>query len=140
MDMLLNALEQVNPLAVGAATVATFLFGWLWHSPVLFMKQWMEVNNLPDVAPDPKEMMTCMGYGVLNTVLINTLLATLLILAGTQTLQESLVVGVVAWAAFSLYEGLGMMIWEGKPFTALWVKAGHTLSVVLIGIMVMSLL
>lgn len=140
MDVFLNAFGQVSLVSVVVATVVTFLFGWAWHSPLLFMKQWMAVNKMPNTKPDSKEMMMCMGYGVLNTALINTMLAVLLVLAGVNSLQEALTVGLVAWAGLSLYEGLGMMIWEKKSVTALWVKAGHTLGVVIIGICVMMLL
>ena len=140
MDILLNALEQINLVALAAATVVTFLFGWAWHSPLLFMNQWMAVTGMPNKKPESKEMMTAMGWGVLNTALINTAMATLIILVGANSLEEALVVGFVAWVGLSLYEGLGSLIWEKKSFTSLWVSAGHTLGVVLIGISVMMLL
>ncbi len=140
MDIFLNALEQVSALNVLIATVVTFLFGWAWHSPLLFMDQWMKVNNMPNTKPDPKDMMMSMGKGVLNTALINTMMATLLVLAGTNSLKEALTVGLVAWVGLSLYEGLGGMIWMKKSCTSVWVNAGHTLGVVVIGICVMTLL
>ena len=30
----------VNWLAVGVGTVAAFMVGWLWYSPLLFGKKW----------------------------------------------------------------------------------------------------
>jgi len=135
----MELLANLNWLGIGAATVATFLFGWAWHSPLLFQKLWMEVNNLPDQAPEMQEMMLAMVKGILNTLLINAALAALISLGGAINFKESLTLGLIAWAGLSLYESLGMMIWEQKSFTALWLKAGHTLGVVIIGIGVMHL-
>lgn len=140
MDMLLNAFGQLNPMAVIAATVVTFFFGWAWHSPLLFMSQWMAVNKMPDIKPDPKKMINSMGLGVLNTAMINICMAMLLVMFGVNSLTEGLTIGLVAWAGTSLYEGFGLMIWEKKSFTALWVKSGHTLGVILIGITVLVIL
>lgn len=33
--------DNINYLAVLAATVLSFLLGWLWYSPILFGKAWM---------------------------------------------------------------------------------------------------
>jgi hypothetical protein len=43
MDM-----NQVHWLPILVATVAAFLIGGLWYSPVLFGKSWMNVNGLTD--------------------------------------------------------------------------------------------
>jgi len=37
---------MVNWLAVIAGTVAAFLVGWLWYSPVLFGKKWAEGSGV----------------------------------------------------------------------------------------------
>jgi hypothetical protein len=42
--------EGVNWLAVGAGTVLSFLLGWVWYSPMLFVKKWIEGIN---VKPNP---------------------------------------------------------------------------------------
>ncbi len=36
-----HAILSLNYVAVLAVTVAGFLLGWLWYSPVLFVKAWM---------------------------------------------------------------------------------------------------
>lgn len=35
-----TGIAKVNWLAVGIGTVAAFLVGWLWYSPILFIKGW----------------------------------------------------------------------------------------------------
>jgi hypothetical protein len=38
--------EGVNWLAVGVGTVLSFLLGWAWFSPLLFVKKWIEGINV----------------------------------------------------------------------------------------------
>jgi hypothetical protein len=43
------AIIHLNYLAVLAITVAGFMLGWLWYSPVLFIKPWMaEMKITPE--------------------------------------------------------------------------------------------
>ena len=39
-------LSSLNWLAIVVATIAYFLLGALWYSPVLFAKKWMELRNI----------------------------------------------------------------------------------------------
>src|SRR5262245_11433222 len=41
---------HVNYLAVVVAAVAAFLLGWLWYSPLLFLKPWMRLRGLDPAA------------------------------------------------------------------------------------------
>jgi len=38
--------SSVNWLAVGVGTIAAFLVGWLWYSPMLFGKKWAEGSGV----------------------------------------------------------------------------------------------
>nr|TFG53051.1 MAG: DUF1761 domain-containing protein [Hyphomicrobiales bacterium] len=37
---------NVNWLAVGVGTIASFMLGWLWYSPKLFGKKWAEGSGI----------------------------------------------------------------------------------------------
>ena len=66
---------HINYLAVAAAVVASFLFGWLWYGP-LFGKKWASLMKMPaDSKPDPKVMLRGMGLTLLGTLLIAYVLA-----------------------------------------------------------------
>src|SRR6266480_4920531 len=41
---------HVNYVAVLVATVAVFVLGWLWYSPLLFFKPWMRLRGMDPVA------------------------------------------------------------------------------------------
>lgn len=45
--------ENLNWIAVIAGAVVAFLFGWLWYSPVLFVKKWAEGSGV-ELTPETK--------------------------------------------------------------------------------------
>jgi len=61
--------EGVNWLAVGVGTVLSFLLGWAWFSPLLFVKKWVEgINVKPD--PDAKMPAAAMVMQLIATFLL----------------------------------------------------------------------
>lgn len=62
---------HVNFLALIAAALASFFFGWLWHGP-LFGRKWaalMGIKMDPDCKPDPKFMLRGMGLTLVGCLL-----------------------------------------------------------------------
>lgn len=45
---------DISWLAVGLGTVVSFMVGWLWYSPKMFLTKWAEGSGLP---PEPPEDM-----------------------------------------------------------------------------------
>lgn len=43
-----SAFENLNWLAVLAATLSTFLLGGIWYSPLMFGRAWMEVAGITE--------------------------------------------------------------------------------------------
>jgi hypothetical protein len=86
--------EGVNWLAVGIGTVLSFLLGWVWYSPMLFAKKWIEGIN---VKPNPNAKMPVpamviqliatfllawlVGIGAAHNALATTVLIVLTIIA-----------------------------------------------------------
>ncbi len=54
--MLNNFLSNANWLAIVVAAIAYFALGSVWFS-MLFGKQWMALNNIPEPTPETKEQM-----------------------------------------------------------------------------------
>ena len=82
--------DGVNWLAVGVGTVLSFLLGWLWYSPKLFAKKWIEgINAKPNgstTPPAPAMIMQLLGTFLLSwlvgiTATHNALLTIILIVA-----------------------------------------------------------
>jgi Protein of unknown function (DUF1761) len=64
--------DGVNWLAVGVGTVLSFLLGWLWYSPKLFAKKWIEgINVKPNGSTTPPA--SAMIMQLLGTFLLSWL-------------------------------------------------------------------
>ena len=46
-------MTEINIWAVGAAAIASFIFGALWYSPILFLKPWSRESGVDPEAPIP---------------------------------------------------------------------------------------
>ena len=61
--------EGVNWLAVIIGTILSFILGWAWYSPLLFVKKWIEgINVKPN--PDAKMPAAAMIVQLLGTFLL----------------------------------------------------------------------
>ncbi len=66
---------SINYLAVGAAVVASFVIGMLWHGP-LFGKIWMKEMKVPaDSKPETVQMIKSLALSILGSFLIAYVLA-----------------------------------------------------------------
>ena len=64
--------EGVNWLAVIIGTVLSFILGWAWYSPLLFVKKWIEgINVKPN--PDAKMPASAMIVQLLGTFMLSWL-------------------------------------------------------------------
>ena len=70
--MLNQFLSHANWLALIVAAIVYFALGSLWFS-VLFGKQWMALNNIPEPTPQAKEEMKKMMLGMMIKTLIMAL-------------------------------------------------------------------
>lgn len=113
---------DINWLAVLVATVVTFTMGALWFSPLLFGRTWMQLLGLTD--KDMRAMrftpLQAMLIGFITTAISMTALAVLIKLIGVTGAGPGMLVGAFVWLGFLAPVGLGVVLWEGKPFS-LWV-------------------
>ncbi len=127
---------HVNYLAVAAAVVVSFLFGWLWYGP-LFGKKWASLMKMPaDFKPDPGLMMRSMGL-----TLAGTFLTAYVLLHSTEVWRASvwgagtdapswrygLFGGFFTWLGFYVPLLLGSVAWEGRSWSLFGLNAAYHL-------------
>lgn len=64
----MDFLENLSYVQILVGTVISFLFGWLWYSPLLFLKPWKAYNNMTD-----ENMKTGMVKGLLGGLVLTLL-------------------------------------------------------------------
>ena len=125
---------HVNWIAVLAAVVASFVFGWLWYGP-LFGKKWAALNKFPtDMKPDPKVMMRGMAL-----MIVGTFLTAYTMVYFSDIWRPSVwgggpdsagyvygfLTGFWVWLGFYVPMLFGGVAWEGKPWALFWLNAAH---------------
>lgn len=109
----------INYLAIFVVSMAFYLFGWLWYSPVLFGKQWMKLSGVK-MPKKGEPMAGKMLMGFIATLITVWILEMVIQLLSASTFIAGLMIGFWAWLGFIATTTIGSYLWEGKPFK-LWV-------------------
>lgn len=122
----------INWLAVLAATIAAFVLGGLWYSPMLFAKAWQRAAGVSDEALANASMPLIFGLAFVFTLVMAANLA--FFVNGVDlamTLAYSLAAGL-GWAAL----GLGVVaLFERRPPAYFLINGGYlTLAFLLMGL------
>ncbi len=117
---------NVNYLSVIVAAIVSFVIGWIWYGP-LFGKQWRAYMNISkkdmakskdkNMAKAQQQAMTKSIIGGFITQLIMAyILAALFVSLGILTVGTGLTLAFFIWLGFVATIGLGIVLWEQKPF------------------------
>ena len=127
---------HINFIAVIAAVVVSFLFGWLWYGP-LFGKTWAKLMKMRmDHKPDPKVMMRGMGLTLLGTFLMAYVLAHAIevwrpsvwgVGADGPSYLYGFFSGFFTWIGYFIPMLLGTVAWEGKSWSLFGLNAAYHL-------------
>jgi len=117
-------MSTLNWPAIIVATLAGFLIGGLWYSPVLFAKAWMRESGVTDEKIKTGSMAKIFGFAFLWTFVMAFNLAMYLNAPGTN-LAWGATAGFLAgfgWVAMSIFiTGL----FERKSITYMLINAGY---------------
>lgn len=122
-----DAIAHLNYVAVLVATVAGFLFGWLWYS-VLFGKIWMaEMKITPERMEEcrKKGMAIYFVQGLLFTLLSTLGLATLLVAHGTPNWKHGAAVGAFVGLFIAAMRQANTGTWEDKSVKLRVINGAH---------------
>lgn len=121
---------ELNYLAILVAAIVSFVIGWAWFSPVLFMKQWIALSG---VTPEKVEvggkqkMMQSMVIMFVLVLISAYVLAYFVHALGVTTVLEAVRLAIWVWLGFMATIQLGPFLWEGKPFKLSLLQGGQTL-------------
>lgn len=124
--------ENISFWAVGIATVACFLVGGLWYSPILFGKVWQRENALSDENLKSRNMGRVFGAAFVLSFVMALNLA--VFLSEGASLEFGALAGALAgfgWVAMAL--GV-TYLFESKSLTLYLIDAGyHVVTFILMG-------
>lgn len=114
----------VNALAVIITALIAFAFGVLWHSPVLFLKQWLRLMHISEkemkkAKAKAKDMKPTYALAFLANLVLAWSVGFILLVTGGYGASAGLIIGGVCWLGFVATITLNNVLWEGKSW-ALW--------------------
>jgi len=111
----------VNWLAVLVATVVGFIVGWLWWGP-LFGKQWMRLSGVKPTKDMKKGMGSKMLIAFIADLVMAYVLAALIITTGAVGIGGGVMLAFWVWLGFVATIGVGMVLWNNKPWGLFWLN------------------
>jgi hypothetical protein len=138
--MLNHFLSTANWLAILVAAIAYFALGSLWFS-VLFGKQWMALNGIPEPTPEKKEeMKKLMMPMMLKTLVMSLVLAFVIGLLGMSIGIHQCVPGIKLGLGLSAIGVIPLIMADMylmKPVKLWFIDAGyHVFGIVLMSIII----
>jgi hypothetical protein len=123
-------LVAINFWAVLVAAIASFVIGWAWYSPLLFVKPWMRLRGI-----NPDEAMRAgmkMPYGTMAIDFVATLVVAFFIAefamwVGAISAIGGMVLAFWIWLGFYATTLLGGVLWEKAPLRLYMITAGRWL-------------
>jgi hypothetical protein len=112
-----------NYLAILVATIAYFMIGGTWYSPVLFANAWMKESKVvPDKSKGIAQLLVVTFFITLFMVFI---LAYFINTSGADSLQKGLLTGLLAGLGF-VATTIGItFLYEGRTIKLFLIDAGY---------------
>ncbi len=119
---------RINYLAVVAATVAWFVVGSLWYSPLLFGKVWMELSGMNPAAMAQMKMPVVKVLAeFVRGFVVAYVLARFVALLGVVDWKGALQLGIWVWIGFPVMLLAGSVSWQNVPWMVAAIHAGDWL-------------
>ena len=120
---------HVNYMAVLVAAIVVFVLGWLWYSPLLFLKPYMRARGL-----DPAAAMAGGGMPAgklviefLRCIVLAFIVAHLVSAVGITNWMVAAHFGLLLWIGFPVVILTGAVIWDNVPVKVAAIHAGDWL-------------
>ena len=114
---------MLAPLPILVAAIATIPVGFVWYSPLLFVKPWIHFNGL-----NPKKMKApVMAFlsTFLTSLVMAALIALLINMLKITALPQAWKLGTLLWFGFNFMPGLTQSLFSKRPIELLLIDSGH---------------
>lgn len=136
----MNALSDLNLLAVIIAGLISFVIGFVWYT-FLFSKAWMSALglNVEDVESSGLSSLRAIIASFAASVATAAGLAVVFALIEKPSVLVGVAVALMIWIAFSLTPTFKMMFWEDRPATLFAIDGGYELASIMSAALVLLL-
>lgn len=129
----MSLLVQVNYWAVFACGVISMIIGFVWYSPILMGRTWMEeIEKTEEEMKKGHNPLRRYGLAFLCNLFIAFSLAQLMVHSNVNTVAGGIRLAFLCWFGFIVAPMVINSLFEGKSFKLLLVDSGHHLIVILV--------
>ncbi|MCZ6530397.1 MAG: DUF1761 domain-containing protein [Chloroflexi bacterium] len=124
----------INILAVVVSAIAAILVGFIWFSPPLFEKAWLEdIGRTREQIEGDSPLKYLVAF--IGSLLMAYIVARLLDLVGGPSLEMGILLAVVVWVAFVAATSAANFAFAGRP-VRLWLieNGNHLLTLLVMGV------
>lgn len=131
---------STNWVTVLAAAVASMVLGFLWYSPILFGKEWMELSGLTKTDMERAKKKMFLTYGVASVVAVITsfVLKQFIDLFYIVNLFDAVQLAFWIWFGFVATTLVGSIFYEGKSWKLFVINSGYQLASIILMAVVLS--
>jgi hypothetical protein len=131
-------LSELNWIAILVATVAGFLLGGLWFSPLLFSKRWMAAlgKSKEEMGKPGPALALSFAVTLLTAIALGVLLTIMPLTTTPGALRLGLTIGIVFYALATASD----YAYTGWPRTIYWIQASyHVLMIALMTVIIAAM-
>jgi len=115
------------------AALIKIIIGWLWYSPMLFLRQWRQLSGVTDEAMKGG-MAKSLAAWIIGALVMTFVLAHAVYYAGAKTAALGAAVGFLNWLGFVFVVQLDGWAADKRPVKLVAINTGnHLVGLVLMG-------
>lgn len=121
---------NVNWLAILGATISAMVIGFLWYSPILFGKEWMELSKFKkgDIDQSKKGMTRTYSVTMIGAFVTAYVLKLLMDLIYVTTVFEGMQLAFWIWLGFVATTMMTTVLYDKKPWALYLINSGYQLA------------
>ena len=130
---------STNWVMVLVAAVAAMVLGYLWYSPILFGKEWMELTGIKmGKGVTKKKMFIIFGFGFLAVVITSFVLKQFIDLFYIVNLFDAVQLSFWIWFGFVATTLISGILYEGKSWKLFVINSGYQLASIMLMAVILS--
>jgi hypothetical protein len=123
---------HINYYAVVVAAILNMVVGAVWYGPIMFAKQWMEINNIKPEDMQNVNPLPMYAQSVIVTIVSYFVLALAIAVTNTVSMTGGMSLAFWLWLGFIVPVQYTANLFSSKKITAFFLDTGYQLITMLI--------
>lgn len=129
----MSLLVEINYWAVLTCGIISMIIGFVWYSPILMGRTWMEeIDKTEDEMKKGFNPFITYGLSFVCNLFIAFSLAQMMVHSNVNTVAGGIRLAFLCWIGFIVAPMVINSLFEGKSFKLLLIDSGHHLIVILV--------